>query len=368
MNNVTLKQVAELSGKSEATVSLVLNSRQYHRVSPRTRQLIQSIAEKLGYIPNMQAQALVKGRTRNIAVTANGLTPFYNEYIRRITHLLEARNYNVFAFETMLSPNRERQVVNWVRQGLFDGCICLEYNHYTREFYEPAIRAGIPYVLRGWDMPEECPAHMIRVDYRSAVGELFRHLAAEGWRRFGVITDGSSYCEEATAMSVRSTLYAEAAENSGVALDPDGWIVVPFDAERHLCYIYEHSRALFRNRPDIDGVIVQSSSDIPAVFKAAADSGRRIRTDLAIATFDQIPLIEFMQPPVRCIVEPSDEISQMAVDGLLAQLTGTESGPVDFSRPVGTRLVINDSTVRNRSPGPPDAAPGRSKQTSSQPS
>ena len=137
MNNVTLKQVAELSGKSEATVSLVLNSRQYHRVSPRTRQLIQSIAEKLGYIPNMQAQALVKGRTRNIAVTANGLTPFYNEYIRRITHLLEARNYNVFAFETMLSPNRERQVVNWVRQGLFDGCICLEYNHYTREFYEP---------------------------------------------------------------------------------------------------------------------------------------------------------------------------------------------------------------------------------------
>ena len=144
MNNVTLKQVAELSGKSEATVSLVLNSRQYHRVSPRTRQLIQSIAEKLGYIPNMQAQALVKGRTRNIAVTANGLTPFYNEYIRRITHLLEARNYNVFAFETMLSPNRERQVVNWVRQGLFDGCICLEYNHYTRAFYEPAIRAGIP--------------------------------------------------------------------------------------------------------------------------------------------------------------------------------------------------------------------------------
>ena len=61
MSCITLKQVAELTGKSEATVSLVLNSKQFHRVSPKTRREIEAVAERLGYTPNLQAQALVRG-------------------------------------------------------------------------------------------------------------------------------------------------------------------------------------------------------------------------------------------------------------------------------------------------------------------
>ena len=65
MGTVTLRQVAELTGKSEATVSLVLNSRQFHRVSPRTRAMIQRVAAELGYVPNMQAQAAGIGARQN---------------------------------------------------------------------------------------------------------------------------------------------------------------------------------------------------------------------------------------------------------------------------------------------------------------
>ena len=53
MSCITLKQVAELTGKSEATVSLVLNSKQFHRVSPKTRREIEAVAERLGYTPNL---------------------------------------------------------------------------------------------------------------------------------------------------------------------------------------------------------------------------------------------------------------------------------------------------------------------------
>lgn len=346
MSSVTLKQVAELSGKSEATVSLVLNSRQFHRVSSKTRLLVQKIADELGYVPNLQAQALVKGRTRSIAVTANGMTPFYNEYIRAITHRLEAGGYNVFAFETMLNPRREEQVVNWLRQGLFDGCICLEYNYYNREFYEPVVRAGIPHVFRGWNALENYPGHMIRVDYRNAICELFLHLASENWTRLGIITDASSYSEEATAISVRRSLYYEAAHDSGLKIDPNGWIAVPFDVEQHLGYVYDHCFALLRGRPDIDGLIVQSSSDVPAVYKAAVDAGRRIGFDLAVATFDRIPLIDFMQPPVTCIGEPFEEISRIVVEDLLAQLKADGVAAPDLRRPFQTRLLLHASTTR----------------------
>ena len=225
MGTVTLRQVAELTGKSEATVSLVLNSRQFHRVSPRTRAMIQRVAAELGYVPNMQAQALVRGKTRSIAITANGMTPFYNEYIRRLTHLFEARHYNVFAFETMLSPEREKQVVTWVSQGLFDGCICLEYNYSNRDFYEGLVRSGTPHVFRGWNALEFYPEHMIRVDYRSAISDLFAHLEEHGYRRLSVIIDSSSYFVEEDAFSVRKSLYYELIHNRRLVIDPEAWIL-----------------------------------------------------------------------------------------------------------------------------------------------
>jgi len=345
---ITLKQVAELAGKSEATVSLVLNSKQYHRVSEETRQTIQRVASELGYVANMQAQALVKGKTRSIAITAGGMTPFYNEYIRSLTHLLEKKGYNVFAFETMLKPEREQEVVNWVRQGLFDGCICLEYNYYTRSFYESIIRAEIPHVFRGWNVLERYPAHMIRVDYRGAIKELFKHLAQQGWKRLGIIIDGSSYDEEAAAISVRRSLYFEAAHDSDLKIDSDGWIAVPFDQERHMRYVYEKSRELLCSRPNIDAMIVQSSSDIPAVYKAAADSGREIGRTLAVATFDLIPLVDYMVPTVSCIMEPYDEIAALISDNILCQLGEQQDESADHPSPIEAKLVIKESTVRKQ--------------------
>ncbi len=79
---VTLKQVAERAQTTPATVSLVLNSKQYHRVSEETRKRIQQIAQEMNYLPNLRAQALAKGKTKNIGVLVNALSnPFYNQYI-----------------------------------------------------------------------------------------------------------------------------------------------------------------------------------------------------------------------------------------------------------------------------------------------
>ncbi|MBS1372125.1 MAG: LacI family DNA-binding transcriptional regulator [Lentisphaeria bacterium] len=348
MSCVTLRQVAELTGKSEATVSLVLNSKQFHRVSEETRTAIQRVAAELGYVPNMQAQALVKGRTRSIAITSGGMTPFYNEYIRALTHLLEKNGYNVFAFETMLKPEREQAVVNWVRQGLYDGCICLEYNYYTRSFYDSVVRAGIPHAFRGWNVLERYPGHMVRVDYRRAIKDLFAHLAGEGWKRLGIIIDGSSYDEEAAAISVRRSLYFEAAHDSDMKIDSDGWIVVPFDVEKHLHYVYGRTRELLESQPQIDSMIVQSSSDIPAVYKAAADAGRKVGADLAVATFDLIPQVDFMQPPVTCIMEPAAEIAELISKDILQQLGVFEEALPEGMHPVEARLIVNESTRRTK--------------------
>lgn len=346
MSSITLKQVAELTGKSEATVSLVLNSKQFHRVSPKTRREIETVAEQLGYTPNLQAQALVRGKTRSIAITAVGMTPFYNEYIRRLTHLFEAQHYNVFAFETMLNPEREKQVANWVAQGLFDGCICLEYNYSNRGFYDNLVKNGMPYVFRGWNALEFYPEHMIRVDYRGAISELFCHLESQGYRRLSVIIDSSSYFVEEDSFSVRKSLYYELIHNRQLTIDPAAWIMVPIDVENHLRYSYEKTRDMLARCPDVDTLIVQSAADIPAVYKAVTEAGRKIGSDFAIATFDKIPMLDYMAPPVTYIHEPCDMIADMIASEMLVQL-GIVTTPVS-TRKIEAVLSVNDSTLRTR--------------------
>ncbi len=345
MNGVTLKQVAELTGKSEATVSLVLNSKQFHRVSLKTRREIETVAERLGYTPNLQAQALVRGRTRSIAITAVSMTPFYNEYIRLLTHLFEKQRYNVFSFETMLNPEREKQAVNWVLQGLFDGCICLEYNYSNQAFYEALIKNNMPHVFRGWNVLRFHPEHMIRVNYRSAISNLFSSLEGCGYSRLSIIIDGSSYFVEDDAFAVRKLLYYELISNRRLTIDPDAWITVPVDVENHLHYCYEKTREMLERCPDVDALIVQSASDIPAVYKAVMDAGRRIGTDLAVATFDRIPMLDYMNPPVTYIHEPYETIANLIAEEMFFQLGVTETK--SMSRKVEADLSLNDSTSKD---------------------
>jgi len=57
----TLAQIATLANTHMSTVSLVLNGRQLHRVSPETRERIEKIAAELDYRPNRHAQGLAHG-------------------------------------------------------------------------------------------------------------------------------------------------------------------------------------------------------------------------------------------------------------------------------------------------------------------
>ncbi len=58
---VTLRDIARETGYSVTTVSRALND--YDDVSPETKEIIRTAAERLGYHPNITAQSLQRRRT-----------------------------------------------------------------------------------------------------------------------------------------------------------------------------------------------------------------------------------------------------------------------------------------------------------------
>ena len=66
MGEVTIKDIAEYTGVSYATVSRTLNH--LSGVSPVTRDKVLAAAEELGYRPNILARSLKTNKTNTIAL------------------------------------------------------------------------------------------------------------------------------------------------------------------------------------------------------------------------------------------------------------------------------------------------------------
>ena len=66
----TLKQIAEATGLSMPTISHVLNpqSKRGHLYRQKTRELVQKVADELGYRPNMAAQSTRQGRFGSVSL------------------------------------------------------------------------------------------------------------------------------------------------------------------------------------------------------------------------------------------------------------------------------------------------------------
>ena len=344
MGKVTLKQVAERAMTSKAAVSLVLNSKQYHRVSATTRETIERVARELNYRPNFQAQSLALGKTNNIAVTLNSMTPFYQEYARILTGLFEASGFNIFAFETYSDPAREAKVLKIINQGMFDGCICLEYNQTNRKVYD-SPRHQVPTIFRGWNVLDNYPPHMLKINYLSSIERLFAHLVDEGWSRLCIITDSQSRDNKA-GDPVRKNIYTEMLEKYDLRINDKNWIMVPSDCPDYMSYVHKRCVEVLSADKSVDALIVQSASEVPAVYKAANDCGRTIGKDIAISTFDRVPILNYMVPEVTHIYEPVEKIAEMLTNEVVGIIN--EKSPVDklSACEIATELAIMPSTRR----------------------
>src|SRR5207245_9616697 len=83
---ITMRDVAQSSGFSPATVSIVLNNAPLARyIAPATKKRIEEVAKKLGYRPNAMARCRRRQRSHSVGVMFFDITdPFCTPVLRGI--------------------------------------------------------------------------------------------------------------------------------------------------------------------------------------------------------------------------------------------------------------------------------------------
>ncbi|MGD9155554.1 MAG: LacI family DNA-binding transcriptional regulator, partial [Bacillota bacterium] len=107
---VTLHDIAREAGTSVTTVSRALQGRP--DISENTKMKIKAIAERLGYIPNIQARALRLNRTKVLGIiNPDNSNPFYARLIKGVEETSRKLNYTVLVGNTGDRPEVERDVL-----------------------------------------------------------------------------------------------------------------------------------------------------------------------------------------------------------------------------------------------------------------
>jgi LacI family transcriptional regulator len=333
---VTIKEVAREAGVSIGTVSNVVTGSVPVSVDRRGR--VEIAIRKLGYHPNHVARSLKLRRTKMLGMVISDITnPFFSQMVRGAEDAALERNYLLLTFNTDDRIEREKQVLAVLRSRRVDGILLVVAPSAGRPSHiQETIKARTPIVCLD-RVPPGIRVDCVSVDNAAAARDCVRHLLTLGHRRIGIIT-GSMALQTAQE---RLQGYKNALAEAGIPIKPE-WIR---EGDFHAESGYRRGRELLMTSDRPTALFISNNLMAIGVLKALAELGLRCPRDVAIATFDDMPVAEVFQPHLTAVAQPAYSIGYKGADLLIQRIEADESNsnPVQIRFP--TELKIRESTI-----------------------
>ncbi|MEV5432602.1 LacI family DNA-binding transcriptional regulator [Streptomyces sp. NPDC052701] len=334
----SLKDVAALAGVSVKTVSNVVNG--YTYVAPPTRERVERALTELDYRPNLSARNLRQGRTGVIALALPELdAPYFAELTRFVIDAAADRGWTVIIEQTDGQPERERQVLEGIREQRIDGLI---FSPITVGRDELAERSDTTALVLLGERVIDGPTHHVAIDNQRAAREVTEHLLSLGHTRIGAI--GRQTSPSANTAHLRLAGYKEALAASGLPYDEA--LAPPTDSYHRRDGAEVMARLLALDEPP---QAVFCFNDLLALGaqRTALAQGLRIPQDVAVAGFDDIEDGRYSTPTLTTVSPDKHQIAQVAVEMLEQQIHGPRRvGARARPREVAAahRLIVREST------------------------
>lgn len=315
---ITSFDVAEKSGVSRTTVSLVLNNISDIRISPETRQRVLDVARELGYHPDSAGRKLASGRSNTIGlvlrqsreqVFADSLLP---KVAMGVNQAAEESGFQVLL--KALEPENVDGYVRLIQENHVDGIIISGPQQDDLEIVN-LYREGFPIVLMGQLPGSNLP--VVDIDAISGSKIAVKHLIDNGHTNIGMITNASL---KYTSAQQRYTGYLKALEEAGIAQDPHLLLEGNYTPNSG----YLAMKRLLEKKPLVTAVFIASDVVAKGAMQAIKEANLRIPEDVSVVGFDDIPLADFFDPPLTTVRIPSYQLGWVAGNNLIQLVKGNK--------------------------------------------
>ena len=310
---VTVNEIAKICGVSRTTVLRALNDQ--GRVSKQTREQIVAVANDMGYRPNLLARSLNKGRTMSIGVVANSVNNYvFAESLDAINRETQKRGYSLSIALQQRDPESEIHCIQEMADRKVEGLLITPVNQGTA--YEAFLqKLGMPIVCLGNWVSDALSSVM--VDEMHAAQDAMRLAASKGYRRLIFVCPP---LEDAAKLNI----YSHEQRLAGVALERSMFGEVQ---------IIDHSEFLQPLSQQLlaasERTAVLCSGDIYAlsVLRWAKSHGKEIPRDFGLMGFDNISVLDYIDPPLSTVSTNVEGIAKVAVAHLMAMIEDASLPP-----------------------------------------
>ena len=327
---ITMKDIAEYSQVSLATVSRVINGSS--NVSIEKRKHVMEWVQKLDYHPNISARGLTGSASFLIGIMFPDLSnPFFIEILSQVEEEASHLGYSVLISNTHGYKNKIRETINIYKARQVDGVLlCIDSRETSLMQY--VLQKGIPAVSFTQPSPLIDSIFTPMEKGGALVAQHFLDLGHEKIAYIGE-KDGSKF-----------TGFLRYLNQNGVDIAKENIIEIDSWGNLSSGDIISRIRNFAASRKNEVSAIF-AFNDITAiqVMQSFKDVGVSIPEDIALAGFDNIFLSREISPSLTTVAQPTKEIGRLAVETLIRRINQKTKEPPEMIS-LKPRLIVREST------------------------
>jgi LacI family transcriptional regulator len=307
---VGLREVAERAGVAVSSASRVVAGHQ--DVSPRMVARVRAAIDELGYEPNVLAQSLRRGSTMCIGILMRDISsPLFGEIVLGAEVALQEAGYSTLLTNSHGRGDVDAERIGLLRRRRVDGMLLSLADEDEPSTLAELRRGTQPLVLIDRVLPDDLAASAVLSDHEGALRASIEHLAALGHRRLGLVCGPLSL--RPGRESQRAFLVA-CAEAGVLGIVHAG----PFQAS----WAERATEQLLSLAEPPTALIAASSQIVFGMLRVVRARGLRLGSDVSLIAFEDVPMLDFVDPPIAVVTRQPVEIGRAAAELVLARLAG----------------------------------------------
>ena len=338
-NNVTMQDIANLVGVSRITVSKYFNGNQ--SIKAETRKLIEKVCADLNYIPDQNAVRLVKGKANLIGVVLPALSePFFSEVLNVIGFEAAKLGLRVIIFCSYNDPAREAAALLALRATKAHGVIVTPvFSQENAELLKKLEHEMRIIFLDSYITPD---CHFVMNDNLQSTGLQTRYMLSRGHQP--AFLAAPPVANPSGPERVAGYLKAMQEAGSPPYLVPLNNAEATWNFEG---FAMHHTLNMLGSgeweKSGRNALICATDRLAIGAMAAFRKFGLEPGRDVAFAGHDDIPVCEYLHPPLTTVKQDVVTMGRAVIEFLTIDDSNPITKPPYFQRIIPARLVVRDS-------------------------
>jgi LacI family gluconate utilization system Gnt-I transcriptional repressor len=332
---LTLRDVSEVAGVSEMTVSRVLRNK--GDVSATTRSKVLDATKSLGYVPNKIAGALASQRVNLVAVIIPSMSNMvFPEVMTGISQALDETELQPVVGITNYLPDREEKVLyemlSWRPSGII--IAGLEQSEASRVML---ANSGIP-VVQIMDIDGDPIDAMVGISHRRAGRKMAEAILKSGYQNIGFMGTKTPLDHRARK---RFEGFTQSLAKQGVEIVDREF----YSGGSALAKGREMTASILSRSPDLDFIYYSNDMIGAGGLLHLWDKKIDIPSQVGLAGFNQVELIDGLPLRLATMDSCRFEIGQTAAQ-IIAVRNGLLDLPLENIVELSPKIEFGDTLLR----------------------